>query len=112
MEEPTNLEQEYLDGLGSWHSKDHKPLLSRAQLLENYRILEANKDTEYIKECNACIPEAEEFANEQFGAKGPGGTNIKANAEYARKWSRCFHHERDKLYRERKQNEPQGKVKP
>jgi hypothetical protein len=46
-------------------------------------------DQKYIHERNALIPEAEKFANKQFGARGPGGTN-RASAEYAANWSRCF----------------------
>lgn len=61
-------------------------------------------DPEYIREREALIPEAEAFADKQFGRKGPGGNNIKANVEYARKWSGCFMAKLDRLYRERKQS--------
>ena len=60
-------------------------------------------DRNYERECNALIPEAEKFANKQFGARGPGGSNNTAQMEWIAKWNKCFHAKRDRLYRERNQ---------
>ena len=60
-------------------------------------------DPEYERAVNACIPEAEKFANKQFGVRGPGGTNNTAQMEWIAKWNKCFHAKRDRLYRERNQ---------
>ena len=59
-------------------------------------------DRNYIREREALIPLAVKRANKEFGARGPGGKDIKANAEYAANWSRVYHAEMQRLWRERK----------
>jgi hypothetical protein len=63
-------------------------------------------DKKYIRQRKSLIPEAVKFANKQFGRMGPGGKNIKANAEYAANWSRCFMAKIDRLYWELKAGPP------
>ena len=57
-------------------------------------------DKDYIREINALIPEAEKFANQQFGKSGPKGS-VKVKAAWAAKWTLCFIQKRERLYREK-----------
>ncbi len=58
-------------------------------------------DKDYIQERDKLIPAAVERANKEFGAHGPGGKDIKANMAYAANWSRVYHAEVSRLWRER-----------
>jgi len=88
-------EQEYLDGLGTWHESTH---LTREQLLEKYRDFEEGKDLAYISARNKLIPEAEYHANKTEGVKrGPKQTS----EEFAERWSRCFRQKMNILWASR-----------
>lgn len=57
-------------------------------------------DQNYIAARDKLIPEAEKFANKQFGKQAPGTTQAEKR-EYARQWSGCFHAEMNRLVQER-----------
>ena len=95
-------EQEYLDGLGTWHSDDHEPLLNREELLENYRIF--TPDTAYIHERNRLIPAAVEFADNKCGVKFIGGSQAEMEA-WGAKWSRTFHEQMNRRWDAKKLTE-------
>ena len=91
-----NYEQEFIDGLGTWHGENHVPILSKQELLENYANLKI--DRVYIRERNNLIPIAEKTANKAFEKR------CKSNKAAVRErwnvgWNRTFFGEMDKLWR-------------
>ena len=63
--------------------------------------LHALIDQDYIRERNTLIRFAEKRANKEFGAQGPRGKDTKANERYSANWTRVYHAELERLWKER-----------
>ncbi len=58
-------------------------------------------DKDYIRERDKLIPAAVKRANKEFGAQGPRGKDTKANERYSANWTRVYHAELERPWRER-----------
>jgi hypothetical protein len=55
------------------------------------------QDLKYEAERNKLIPEAERFANKQFGVRFKGGSEPERE-EWTRNWNMTFHRKVERLY--------------
>jgi hypothetical protein len=93
-------EQEFLDGIGTWHSENHHLAITPKELKKKYLAFMASRDLDYIAARNRLIPEAVKVANKKFGVIFKGGAPLDRD-EWIAAWNRAYHTTMNKLWGER-----------